>query len=83
MKTYQNFINGTFIPSAGDDALEVTNPATGAVVSRVPESTEEDLARALDAADAHRPAARGKMPFEPVAMHIDDARKHAKAAQVH
>jgi lactaldehyde dehydrogenase/glycolaldehyde dehydrogenase len=62
MKTYQNFINGTFIPSAGDDALEVTNPATGAVVSRVPESTEEDLARALDAAEtaqidwAKRPA---------------------------
>ncbi|MGA1130453.1 MAG: aldehyde dehydrogenase family protein, partial [Chthoniobacterales bacterium] len=56
MKTYQNHINGRPVPSSGDGQLEVLNPATGAAVSRVPESTAEDLAQALDAAHAAQPA---------------------------
>ena len=52
MKTYQNFINNRWEPSTGDGALEVLNPSTGEVISRVPESTAEDLAKALDAAHA-------------------------------
>lgn len=56
MKTYQNFINNRWEPSTGDAALEVINPSTGKVISRVPESTGEDLAKALDAAHAAQPA---------------------------
>ncbi|MFZ9920374.1 MAG: aldehyde dehydrogenase family protein, partial [Terrimicrobiaceae bacterium] len=56
MKTYQNYINGRFTPSAGDGAIEVLNPSTGEVISRVPESTSEDLEMALDAAHAAQPA---------------------------
>lgn len=56
MKTYQNFINNRWEPSTGDGALEVLNPSTGEGISRVPESTAEDLAKALDAAHAAQPA---------------------------
>ncbi len=56
MKTYQNFINNRWEPSSGDAFLEVNNPSTGASISRVPESTAEDLAKALDAAHAAQPA---------------------------
>ena len=56
MKTYQNYINGRFTPSAGDGAIEVLNPSTGEVISRVPESTASDLEMALDAAHAAQPA---------------------------
>lgn len=56
MKTYRNFIGNRWEPSAGDGALEVLNPATGEPVSRVPESTGEDLSKALDAAHSAQPA---------------------------
>jgi hypothetical protein len=56
MKTYQNYINGRSVPSQGDGAIEVLNPATGEVISRVPESTAEDLGMALDAAHDAQPA---------------------------
>ena len=56
MKTYRNYINGKPVASQGDEALEVINPSTGAVVSRVPESTDADLDAALDAAHAAQPA---------------------------
>jgi succinate-semialdehyde dehydrogenase/glutarate-semialdehyde dehydrogenase len=40
--------------SEGIDArwIDVTNPATGVVIDRVPSGTKEDVARAVDAADA-------------------------------
>ena len=56
MKTYQNYINGRSVPSQGDGANEFLNPATGEVISRVPESTAEDLGMALDAAHDAQPA---------------------------
>ena len=52
MKTYQNYINGEFVASSGDEAIEVINPSTGEVISKVPESTDEDLEKALEAAEA-------------------------------
>ncbi len=47
---YQNFINGQFVASAAH--LDVINPATGAVLSKVPASTADDVDRALAAARA-------------------------------
>ncbi len=48
--TYQNYINGTF--ESAREHLEVYNPATQALLSRVPESGAEDVERALAAARA-------------------------------
>ncbi|MCK9796977.1 aldehyde dehydrogenase [Pseudomonas sp. MAFF 302030] len=45
---YQNYIAGTFRASA--EHLPVTNPATGALLSHVPASTQEDVDQAIAAA---------------------------------
>lgn len=47
---YQNFINGRFTHSEAH--LDVFNPATGALLSRVPASTTADVDQALTAARA-------------------------------
>jgi lactaldehyde dehydrogenase/glycolaldehyde dehydrogenase len=47
---YQNYINGQFSNSA--EHFEVTNPATGAVLSRVPASDSAEVDRALASARA-------------------------------
>jgi lactaldehyde dehydrogenase/glycolaldehyde dehydrogenase len=46
--TYQNYIGGAFVESANH--IEVSNPANGELLSRVPESTAEDVERAIAAA---------------------------------
>ena len=48
--TYQNYIDGAFV--ACDNLIEVRNPATGAVLSRVPESDAATAERAIAAARA-------------------------------
>lgn len=52
MKNFQNFIDGKFVSSSGDGHIEVGNPATGAVICTVPESTQADLDAAVAAAEA-------------------------------
>jgi len=42
----KNFINGVFEDSKTDKWIDVINPATQEVVSRVPQSTPEELQRA-------------------------------------
>ena len=50
-KTYQNYIGGRWVPSAGGEWLANINPAdTRDVVGRFPRSTEEDVDRAVAAA---------------------------------
>ncbi|PYS86664.1 MAG: aldehyde dehydrogenase [Acidobacteria bacterium] len=50
-KTYQNYIGGRWVPSAGGEWIENINPAdTRDVVGRFPSSTEEDVDRAVAAA---------------------------------
>ena len=46
----QIFINGQWIASAGPSVLEVINPATEQLISRVPRGTSEDVDRAARAA---------------------------------
>jgi len=46
----QNFINGKFVDSATDKWIELTNPANGEVIGLVPESTQEEMQAATDAA---------------------------------
>jgi malonate-semialdehyde dehydrogenase (acetylating) / methylmalonate-semialdehyde dehydrogenase len=47
MTTLQNFIGGQFVPSSGTVVIDVTDPATGAVVSRCPMSTAADVEAAV------------------------------------
>lgn len=42
-RLYQNFINGEFVPAACGETIDVTNPATNAVVGRIPRSKAEDV----------------------------------------
>ena len=63
MKTYQQFINGSLVNSHSSDWIEVENPYTGEIISRVPKGDDEDAFAALEAANrsqtswAARPAA--------------------------
>jgi len=50
MKTYQQFINGSLVNSHSSDWIEVENPYTGEIISRVPKGDSEDAYAALDAA---------------------------------
>ena len=49
---FDNFINGRFVASKGADRIVVTNPANGKVICSVPESTQQDVDAALEAATA-------------------------------
>jgi len=50
MKDYSNFVNGKFVPSSGTDRIVVNNPATGASICSVPNSTQHDVDQAIEAA---------------------------------
>jgi malonate-semialdehyde dehydrogenase (acetylating) / methylmalonate-semialdehyde dehydrogenase len=53
-----NYIAGKWTASAGSEALDVTNPATGETLARVPLSSAADLDAAVAAARAALPAWR-------------------------
>ncbi|KAA6329047.1 Lactaldehyde dehydrogenase [termite gut metagenome] len=50
MKTYQQFINGSLTDSHSSDWIEVENPYTGKIISRVPKGDDVDAYAALEAA---------------------------------
>lgn len=52
MRSFENFINGQFVPSDGGGRIEVMNPATGELICTVPDSTEADVEKAVAAAHA-------------------------------
>ena len=54
-----NYIGGGWTAASGADALDVTNPATGEVLARVPLSSSADLDRAVKAAREALPVWRG------------------------
>ncbi len=56
METYRMLIDGEWVDSSVDRYIEVVNPATGEVFARVPSAREEDVDRALRAAQAAFPA---------------------------
>jgi malonate-semialdehyde dehydrogenase (acetylating) / methylmalonate-semialdehyde dehydrogenase len=59
-----NYIGGCWTPAATSEALEVTNPATGAVLARVPLSSAADLDAAVRAAREALPAWRAVSAIE-------------------
>ncbi|HWA93157.1 MAG TPA: aldehyde dehydrogenase [Terracidiphilus sp.] len=55
MPDLQNFINGTFSEPSSTSHIDVTNPSTGQLICRVPDSDESVVGMALDAAKAAQP----------------------------
>ncbi|NOX55068.1 MAG: aldehyde dehydrogenase family protein, partial [Planctomycetes bacterium] len=51
MQACANWIDGGPQPSRADQWLDVTNPATGAVIARVPLSTAEEVEQAVQSAE--------------------------------
>ncbi|MCR4430813.1 MAG: aldehyde dehydrogenase [Tepidanaerobacteraceae bacterium] len=49
MVRYKVFIDGEFVESSSGNCFDVINPATDEVISRVPQCTAEDVARAVEA----------------------------------
>jgi malonate-semialdehyde dehydrogenase (acetylating)/methylmalonate-semialdehyde dehydrogenase len=54
-----NYVAGEWTAASGREALDVTNPATGEVLARVPLSSADDLDRAVKAAREALPVWRG------------------------
>ncbi|HEX4690706.1 MAG TPA: CoA-acylating methylmalonate-semialdehyde dehydrogenase [Solirubrobacteraceae bacterium] len=53
-----NYVGGAWVPATASDALDVTNPATGEPLARVPLSARADLDAAVQAAREALPAWR-------------------------
>lgn len=53
-----NFLDNTFVPSAASEWIKLNDPATNQPVTRVPESTDEELQQAVDSAERAFPSWR-------------------------
>jgi aminomuconate-semialdehyde/2-hydroxymuconate-6-semialdehyde dehydrogenase len=51
MEKLQNFINGTYVPPKNGQYIDNYEPATGQVYALIPDSDEEDVLAAVDAAE--------------------------------
>jgi succinate-semialdehyde dehydrogenase/glutarate-semialdehyde dehydrogenase len=60
----QSYINGEWVSAASGETFDVTNPADGSLVARVPQLGVDDAKRAIEAADAAWPAWRSKTAKE-------------------
>ena len=49
-RRYQNYVNGQLVDPQGHKMLTVENPATGQIVSEVPDSSAEDAREAIELA---------------------------------
>ena len=64
MPDYQNFVSGRFVDGSGSGRVEVTNPATGQLVCTVPESSPQDVAEAISAAEEAQVSWAKRPPIE-------------------
>jgi 1-pyrroline dehydrogenase len=53
--SFKNFVGGKWVDAAEGGTAEVLNPATGETIAEVPEGTQADVDRAVDAAKAALP----------------------------
>src|SRR4051795_5720150 len=58
VRLLDNYVGGQWTPASGSEELDVTNPATGEVLARVPMSSASDLDAAVRGARAALPAWR-------------------------
>ena len=63
-RRYQNYVNGRFVDAEGGKTLTVENPASGAAVSEVPDSSVQDAREAIDFADQAQRAWEKLAPIE-------------------
>jgi malonate-semialdehyde dehydrogenase (acetylating)/methylmalonate-semialdehyde dehydrogenase len=64
VRVLDNYIGGRWTPASSEDGLDVTNPANGEVLARVPLSARADLDAAVEAARAALPAWRSVSVIE-------------------
>jgi 1-pyrroline dehydrogenase len=50
VSSYQNFVGGEWVDAADGGTMDVLNPATGETIAQVPQGTEADVDRAVEAA---------------------------------
>ncbi len=50
VETHGNFVDGREIEAGGSQLIDVRNPATGAVIARIPDSAPEDIDHAIKSA---------------------------------
>ncbi|RLQ96191.1 aldehyde dehydrogenase [Falsibacillus albus] len=50
MQNHQLYINGTYMDSTSSGMIDVINPATEKIISRIPDGNEEDANKAVEAA---------------------------------
>ncbi len=63
IRTIQNYIDGEWVPSESDRALDVINPATAEAIARVPLSDAQEVDQAVQAAQAAFPEWRETPPY--------------------
>ncbi len=61
---YQNYVNGRLVDPHGGKTLTVENPATGQIVSEVPDSSAEDAREAIELADKAQRSWEKRAPVE-------------------
>ncbi len=52
---YQNFVGGKWVDAAEGETAEILNPATGETIAEVPQGTQADVDRAVEAAKSALP----------------------------
>lgn len=52
MHTHKLYINGQYVESESQNTIDILNPATKEVISRIPDGTEGDAKKAIEAAHA-------------------------------
>jgi lactaldehyde dehydrogenase / glycolaldehyde dehydrogenase len=52
MDTHQLYINGRFVTSQAEETIDILNPATEAVISKIPKATENEVNQAVEGAAA-------------------------------
>ena len=52
---YQNFVGGKWVDAAEGETAEIINPATGETIAEVPQGTQQDVDRAVEAAKSALP----------------------------
>jgi acyl-CoA reductase-like NAD-dependent aldehyde dehydrogenase len=50
VESHGNFVDGREIEAGGGEWLDVRNPATGGIIARIPNSTADDIGRAIKSA---------------------------------
>ncbi|WP_192821400.1 NAD-dependent succinate-semialdehyde dehydrogenase [Rufibacter sp. LB8] len=64
----QAFVNGKWVQATAGKSFDVTNPATGEIISTVPDMTREDVRHAIDAAHTAWPDYRALTAKERAAL---------------